>query len=48
MNIEKMTLKAQEALQQAKNMADEKYHPEIDVEHLVLALIRQELSLIHI
>ena len=42
MNIEKMTLKAQEALQQAKNLADEKYHPEIDVEHLVLALIRQE------
>jgi ATP-dependent Clp protease ATP-binding subunit ClpB len=42
MQIEKFTLKAQEALQQAKAVAERKNHQQIDVEHLLLALLEQK------
>jgi ATP-dependent Clp protease ATP-binding subunit ClpB len=42
MNIERFTLKAQEALQEAKAVAERKNHQQIDVEHLLLALLMQQ------
>ena len=42
MNIDKFTLKAQEALQEAKSIAEQKHHQQIDVEHLLLALLGQK------
>ena len=42
MNIDKFTLKAQEALQEAKSIAERKHHQQIDVEHLLLALLEQK------
>lgn len=42
MDIEKLTLKAQEALQEAKSVAERKHHQQIDVEHLLLALLGQK------
>src|SRR4030065_2210715 len=42
MNIEKFTLKAQEALQEAKSVTERKHHQQIDVEHLLLALLGQK------
>jgi len=42
MQIEKFTLKAQEALQEAKSIAERKNHQQIDVEHLLLALLGQK------
>jgi ATP-dependent Clp protease ATP-binding subunit ClpB len=42
MDIEKFTLKAQEALQEAKSIAEQKHHQQIDVEHLLLALLGQK------
>src|SRR4030042_4595932 len=41
MNLEKLTLKAQEALQEAKVITEQKHHQQIDVEHLLLALVGQ-------
>ncbi len=41
MRLDKLTLKAQEALQRAKNIAEEHGHQGIDVEHLLLALVEQ-------
>jgi ATP-dependent Clp protease ATP-binding subunit ClpB len=46
MQMEKLTLKSQEALQTAQNLAREHSHQEIDGEHLMLALIGQQESLI--
>ncbi len=46
MQIEKMTLKAQEALQDAKSIAERKNHQQIDVEHLLLALISQKEGIV--
>jgi len=46
MNIEKFTLKAQEALQEAKAIAERKSHQQIDVEHLLLALIGQKEGIV--
>ena len=42
MQIEKFTLKAQEALQEAKAIAERKNHQQIDVEHLLLGLLEQK------
>ncbi|MDO9123024.1 MAG: Clp protease N-terminal domain-containing protein, partial [Deltaproteobacteria bacterium] len=39
MNIDKLTLKAQEALQSAKGVAEQRSHQQIDVEHLLYALL---------
>ena len=46
MNIEKFTLKAQEALQEAKAIAERKHHQQIDVEHLLLALLEQKEGIV--
>ncbi|HVU09555.1 MAG TPA: ATP-dependent chaperone ClpB [Verrucomicrobiae bacterium] len=46
MQPEKLTQKSSEALQAAQNLAREHSHQEIDGEHLALALIQQEESLI--
>jgi len=46
MNLEKFTLKAQEALQEAKGIAERKNHQQIDVEHLLLALIGQKEGIV--
>ncbi|MCW5943976.1 MAG: ATP-dependent chaperone ClpB [Fimbriimonadaceae bacterium] len=42
MRFDKMTLKAQEALQDAQNVASEYRHTAMDAEHLLLAILRQE------
>jgi ATP-dependent Clp protease ATP-binding subunit ClpB len=46
MNIEKFTLKAQEALQEAKSIAERKHHQQIDGEHLLLALLEQKEGIV--
>jgi ATP-dependent Clp protease ATP-binding subunit ClpB len=46
MQLEKLTQKSQEALQEAQRIAREHSHQEIDGEHLLLALIGQKESLI--
>src|SRR6185437_6915126 len=46
MQMEKLTLKSQEALQEAQRIAQGFSHQEIDGEHLMLALISQTDSLI--
>jgi ATP-dependent Clp protease ATP-binding subunit ClpB len=42
MRTEKLTVKAQEALQQAQALARKRDHQAIDLEHLLLALLQQE------
>ena len=42
MDPNKLTLKAQEALQEAKSVAEKKHHQQIEVEHLLLALLAQK------
>ncbi|HUV03722.1 MAG TPA: ATP-dependent chaperone ClpB [Armatimonadota bacterium] len=42
MRLDKFTIKAQEAVMEAQNIADENGHQEIGAEHLLLALLRQE------
>ena len=42
MNYEKFTIKAQEALNAASTMAQKEDHSQLDTEHLLLALLRQE------
>jgi len=46
MEAEKLTLKAQEALQEAKSIAERKHHQQIDVEHLLLALLGQKEGIV--
>ncbi len=46
MQIEKFTLKAQEALQEAKSIAERKNHQQIDVEHLLSALLSQKEGIV--
>jgi ATP-dependent Clp protease ATP-binding subunit ClpB len=46
MNIDKFTLKAQEALQEAKSVAESKHHQQIDVEHLLFALLKQKEGIV--
>jgi ATP-dependent Clp protease ATP-binding subunit ClpB len=41
MQLDRFTLKAQEALQEAKAIAEKKNHQQMDVEHLLLALLNQ-------
>jgi ATP-dependent Clp protease ATP-binding subunit ClpB len=47
MQMEKFTIKAQEALQASQNIAGRFSHQEIDGEHLLLALLEQTDGLIH-
>jgi ATP-dependent Clp protease ATP-binding subunit ClpB len=42
MQLDKFTLKSQEALQDAKGIAERNNHQQIDVEHLLLALLGQK------
>src|SRR5262245_2763796 len=42
MNLNKFTEKAQEAVLQAQHLAEEYNHSEIQVSHLLLALLRQK------
>ncbi len=42
MDPNKLTLKAQEALQEAKSIAEKKHHQQIEVEHLLSALLGQK------
>ncbi len=46
MQFERFTFKAQEALQEAKAIAEQKNHQQIDVEHLLLALLRQREGIV--
>lgn len=46
MNIDKLTLKAQEALQAAKGVAEQRSHQQIDVEHLLYALLMQKEGIV--
>ena len=46
MQPEKFTMKTQAALQAAQSIAQERSHQEVDGEHLLLALVQQEDSLI--
>ncbi|MCI0535241.1 MAG: ATP-dependent chaperone ClpB [Verrucomicrobiales bacterium] len=46
MQLDKLTTKAQAALQEAQRLAHERSHQEIDGEHLLFALARQQDSLI--
>src|SRR5712671_6384679 len=46
MQLDKLTLKSQEALQEAQRLAREHSHQEMDGEHLLLALINQDESLV--
>ena len=41
MRFDKMTIKVQEAIQEAQTLANTYGHQVIDVEHLLLALVRQ-------
>ncbi len=42
MQMDRLTIKSQEALHHAQRLAEQKRHTEVDVEHLALALIDQE------
>jgi len=46
MQIEKLTLKAQEALQEAKTIAEKRNHQQIEVEHLLSALLLQKEGIV--
>jgi len=46
MQLDKLTVKSQEALQDAQRLARESSHQEMDGEHLLLALINQQESLV--
>ena len=46
MNIQKFTQKSVEAIQNAQSIAVENHHAQIEQEHLLLALLQQENSLI--
>jgi len=46
MQLDKLTLKSQEALQEAQLLARESSHQEMDGEHLLLALVGQAESLV--
>ncbi|HEU4343477.1 MAG TPA: ATP-dependent chaperone ClpB [Candidatus Binatia bacterium] len=42
MRLDKLTIKSQEALQQANALAEKRHHQAIDVEHLLFALVGQK------
>ncbi len=46
MRLDRLTIKAQEAVQDAQRLADTHHHQQIDVEHLALALIQQPDGLV--
>ncbi len=46
MNFEKFTQKSLEAIQNAQNLAIEKHNPQVEQEHILISLLKQENSLI--
>jgi len=46
MNIERFTDKAQQALYEAQSQAQRRNHPELDAEHILLALLEQDEGLV--
>src|SRR6188768_1824665 len=46
MQLDKLTIKSQEALAEAQRIAHEHLHQQVDCEHLLLALINQGESLV--
>src|SRR5579862_7086005 len=42
MRLDKLTIKAQEAVQQAQNIAESNQNVQIDIEHLLAALLEQQ------
>ncbi|MBW2307110.1 MAG: ATP-dependent chaperone ClpB [Deltaproteobacteria bacterium] len=46
MRLDKLTLKAQDAVQSAQGIAEKHNHQQIDVEHLLVALLEQKESII--
>ena len=46
MNTDKLTIKAQEAIESANRIAQTNDHSQIDVEHLLLALLQQENGIV--
>jgi len=42
MRLDKLTVKSQEALQQAQALAERRNHQAVDVEHLLMALVGQK------
>src|SRR5689334_12830174 len=46
MNFNKLTVKAQEAIAEAQNLARGAGNPEVTAEHLLLALLRQEEGIV--
>ena len=46
MQFDKLTVKSQEALQEAKAIAERNNHQQIDVEHLLLALLNQKEGIV--
>ncbi|MDD5654460.1 MAG: Clp protease N-terminal domain-containing protein, partial [Candidatus Omnitrophica bacterium] len=46
MRLDKMTVKLQEAIQEAISLAAGSGHQQVEPEHLLLALLRQEESII--
>jgi len=42
MRLDKLTLKAQEAIEEARGLAERKHHQQLDVEHLLLTLLTQK------
>lgn len=46
MRFDKFTLKAQEAVQTAQTLAEQNNHQQIDIEHVLLALLQQEEGVI--
>ncbi|MCC7203864.1 MAG: ATP-dependent chaperone ClpB, partial [Phycisphaeraceae bacterium] len=46
MDLNRLTLKSQEALRAAQSIATERGHQQVDVEHLLLALVNQEEGLV--
>jgi ATP-dependent Clp protease ATP-binding subunit ClpB len=46
MRLDKLTIKLQEALQEAINLAQERNHQQVDVEHLIYTLLRQQESML--
>jgi ATP-dependent Clp protease ATP-binding subunit ClpB len=46
MRFDKLTIKAQEAVQEAVHLAEQYRHPAVDSEHLMLALLQQERGVV--
>ena len=46
MRLDKFTLKAQEAVQAAQSLADQKGHQTLEPEHLLLALLQQRQGVV--